>query len=119
MLGTRIYRQLSALGANAVVANILAGTDFEYPTGVSQVTVAAATGAGQAVNLRIQFGSRLVTDGMRCPIEATAGNGPVIPDNVLASAIVEPTERIQVGLTETAGAVGPTTTIVYVEVNPL
>ena len=119
MSGTRIYRQATALGANAVVNNVLAGTDFEYPTGVSRVTVAAATGAGEAVNIRVQFGSRLITDAMRCPIEAAAGNGPTIPDNVLVAAIVAPTERIQVGLTETAGAVGPTDTTVYVEVDPL
>ena len=97
------------------IPNILQGTDFDYPSGPSTVTVAAAAPLGDAVNLTINFGSRRVAENNRIATERTVGGGPEMPENLLVRDTVKPTERIQVGLTETANAAAAP--VIYVEVD--
>lgn len=111
----RVYRQPTALTANQQVANVLAGTDFEYPPGASTVTVAATVPTGDTVDLNVNFGSRRVAENLRIAVERAAGVGPEIPENLVVSDNVAPTERIQVGLVEQGGLAASAT--VYVEVN--
>ena len=114
-MSTRVFRQQVALLANQVIANILQGTDFDYPNGPSTVSVAAAATAGDNVDLNVNFGSRRVAENLRIATERVAGGGPEIPENLVVSDNVLPTERIQVGLVEQGGAAATPT--VYVEVN--
>lgn len=115
-MSTRVFRKLSALGASGVDANILAGTDFEYPTGMSKVVVAVAA-VNTLATCTVKFGSRIIAEDLAIAVEQTVGGGPRIPDNVVVSAVVMPTERIQIAITnDAAGTADPTT---YVEVTPL
>lgn len=115
-MSTRIFRQQILLAASATNTNVLQGTDFEYPSGTSRVVV-AATGVNTGATMTVKFGSRVITEDLAIPVEAAAGRGPQIPDNIMLSAVVMPTERIQVAVTnDGAGTADPT---VYVEVAPL
>lgn len=115
-MSTRVFRKQAVLGASAVDSNILAGTDFEYPTGMSKVVVASA-GVNTGATLTVKFGSRVIAEDLAIPTESVAGVGPRIPDQVMVSAVVMPTERIQIAITnDGAGTADPTT---YVEVTPL
>lgn len=114
-MSTRVFRQVITLAANQVIQNVLQGTDFDYPPGPSTVTVAAAATAGDNVDLNVNFGSRRVAENNRIATERVAGGGPEIPENVVVSDNVAPTERIQVGVTEQGGAAA--TPVLYVEVN--
>lgn len=115
-MSTRIFRKQILLGASATDSNVLSGTDFEYPPGVAKVII-GATGVNTGATMTVKLGSRIVAEDLALPVEAAAGRGPLIPDDVLVSAVAMPTERIQVAITnDGAGTADPT---VYVEVNPI
>ena len=57
-MSTRIFKKKET---GTAVANILAGTDFEYPTGMSQVVIASA-GIDATASMTVKFGSRVIAE---------------------------------------------------------
>lgn len=111
-MSTRIFKKKET---GTAVANILAGTDFEYPTGMSQVVIASA-GIDATASMTVKFGSRVIAEDLVISQEIGTGQGPRIPENLMVKAVVMPTERIQIAIANAAGTSDPTT---YVEVTPL
>lgn len=112
-MSTRIFKKQETTAA--VVPNILTGTDFEYPTGMSKVVIASA-GANAVGRMSVKFGSRVIAEDLVISQEIGTGQGPRIPENLMVNAVVMPTERIQISIDNSAGTADPTT---YVEVTPL
>lgn len=103
------FRAATTLAANQVVPNILAGSEFEFPASPTRVQVAvtldSASAAGDA-QADVQFGNVVQANSVPLSLERGAGQGPVIPDNILADDVVLPGRRIVVRLRQVAGGAG-------------
>lgn len=84
--------------------DIVTGTPHEFP-GPAKITVAAVTeGAAGSGQVSVFAGTRTILENGNLTLAAAAGNNPLIPDNVVASGVVRPGERLRVPLINTTGA---------------
>lgn len=113
------FRRQTALTANQVVENVLAGSEFEF-TGVPAVVSVAGTydtGATGVAEIDVQFGQEVQTSRARLPLAAAAGRGPVVPDDNIVKGVVPGGDRIIVRLRETAGSTANAR--ISIEITPL
>lgn len=106
------FRNTTTLAANQVVPNILAGSEFEFPSVPTRVQVAMTASAAGQVETDVQFGNIVQGNALPVSVEEAAGRGPIIPDNLLADDVVMPGRRIVVRLREVAGLTPSVTTTV-------
>lgn len=109
-------RIATSVPANGQIVNQLAGEDIEFPGRISEVEV-AATAAAVGTQMDVQYGSDLVLSQGVIPVEAAAGQGPLLPDNLLSSDVAAAADRIVIRLVNTTGA--PVIVTTFVRVNPL
>ena len=96
----------STLGANAVIQNLLAGSQFEFVGTPSRVQIYSIVDPADAVDMEVTFGQELQIPASPLPQSAGAGGGPTVPDQLIVDDIAAPGDRIVIRLTETAGAAG-------------
>jgi len=80
--GTRRRRE-TALAAGATGLNLVADDTLRYP-GVDSILEVAATceaAAANVFNLQVEIGNTIVYTGL-VPVEALAGRGPILPDDL-------------------------------------
>jgi hypothetical protein len=107
-----IMTDTQSVGANAVVANVLAGKSAEFVKEPSVITI-SATGSASGLNITAIIGEEIVIEDQ--PIGAQ-NHFPVVPDDVLAQGGGFPGDRIVVKLRNTTG--GALTSWVRVDVEP-
>ncbi len=86
--------------------DIMTGTPHEFPDPQgNRIRLAAisegAAGSGLA---SLKAGTREILDEGNITAPVTPGNNPVIPDNLIASGVAAPGERIRAFLINTTGA---------------
>jgi len=97
-----IIRDSTALGIGAIVANILAGSPFEFP-GLNGVQIAVVADAGD-ITAEISFGGRIVGQGVVIPLEPGVGTGPNVNEHMIVDEAIMAGERLVIRLTGGAGA---------------
>lgn len=92
------------VGIGATVANALAGSQFEFLARPSRVQVYLTQDPADLAEAEVFFGQEI--EATAAPIRAAlnAGEGPIIPDDLLVDDIGAPGDRLVVRLTETGGA---------------
>lgn len=109
-----IIRDSTALAIGQIVANILAGSPFEFP-GLNGVQIAMVADAGD-ITAEISFGGRIVGQGVVVPLEPGAGLGPNINEHMIVDEAIMAGERLVVRLT---GGVGAAVARTLVNLTPL
>lgn len=93
----------TTLTANQVVANIMAGSQFEFVQRPTRVQVYSLAEAGDTVDMQVFFGQELQMALSRLGVGAAAGAGPVVPDDLLIDDIAAPLDRLTIGVNEATG----------------
>jgi len=96
-------RFANTLGANEVVANIMAGSQFEFLGRPTRVQVYSLAEAGDAMDMEIFFGQELELATSALNVGAAAGLGPIVPDDLILDDVGAPGDRLTLRLVETAG----------------
>ncbi len=101
------FRVSQQVGIGATVANLLAGSPFEFVGRDSKVAVAITDDAfSNLITTNITFGSELLLQNGVLAQETGPGVGPRIPDNVVVDDVAMAGDRIVVEVTNgSAGAV--------------
>jgi hypothetical protein len=99
-------RVSSALGIGATIANVLAGSQFEFlgRPSIVQVFNVADNIATSVPEIEVFFGQELQAPQAPCTLVA-AGVGPNVPDDEIVNDIGAPGDRLVVRLVETGGLV--------------
>ncbi len=116
--GTRRFTT-GPLAIGATSPNLLADDTLRYPGQPSSLEVAAATnaiGIGDQT-LVVEVGNQTVFTG-EVPVETTVGGGPTVPQQAMVRTGVGAGDQISVRVTNTDGAVTPTT-VVLIDVSPV
>jgi hypothetical protein len=102
----QIRRRVS-VAANSTINNALAGESLEFVQRPSILTLAATAAATNAITATLRATDDVLMDRALLPVEGLAGQGPILPDNVLLSRQpVAPQDHLLLALTNsTAGAV--------------
>jgi len=96
------------IAANAVVANVLVGSQFEFtgrPTRI-QIYITQDSGTAGRGQVEVFFGQELQATPAPISTSAAVRVGPNVPDDLLVDDIAAPGDRIVVRLTEIAGGAG-------------
>lgn len=113
------FSLITAVPAGGVVANAFAGSAFEFLRGVSRVTIAsvvAAAGIGSVTNT-IQFGPEVQLEEGAVHVEALAGRGPLIPEDILVDDFAAGGDRLVQRITNVGGA--PYNVMTKVKITPV
>jgi len=84
----------NVFGAAGVVANVFAGSAFEFINRPSRVAIAMATTVTDTAVATIQFGPEVQLEEGILPIEALAGRGPLLPDDILVDDVAAGGDRL-------------------------
>jgi hypothetical protein len=101
--GTR--RIYTSHGAAATTENILANSPLEYPGVASTIEVAAVAnfGLNPEDNLMdVIIGTDLIAEAIVLPIADAADRGPKLPDHILVSDVVAPSDHVQIRIRSAA-----------------
>jgi len=115
-------RVANTLAANATVANVLAGSPFEFVGSLSSVEVAMSRDVITAASVLladVTFGPEVQIEGANIGVEVAVGQGPRLPDMVIVSDVAAPGDRIRVAIRETSGTVGNNIVVTFVRIEPL
>lgn len=103
----------NTLAANEVVANIMAGSQFEFLARPSRVQIYSVADLADLVSIEVFFGQELQLS--QSPLnQVTVATGPDVPDALIVDDIAAPSDRITIRLTETGGIAGITRTLVVI-----
>lgn len=100
------FSLITAVPAGGQVANAFAGSAFEFLRGMSRVSIAsvvAAAGIG-SVTGTIQFGPEVQLEEGAVHVEALAGRGPLMPEDIIVDDFAAGGDRLVLRLTNTGGA---------------
>lgn len=100
-----------SLAASQVVANLMAGSQFEFMQRVTRIQIYAVQDAADLVTMEVFFGQELELPPSLIA-EAAAGIGPIVPDNLILDDIAAPNDRLVIRLVETGAIPGITRTVV-------
>jgi len=92
----------NVLGANAVVQNVMAGSQFEFMGRPTRIQIYAIADLADLVDIEVFFGQELQMAPAQLGVLAPL-TGPIVPDDLLVDDIAAPGDRITIRLTETAG----------------
>lgn len=109
-------RFVNTLAAAETVANLLAGSKFEYlpvPAAISVFSCAAVDG----VDMECSTGNVVETDSLELPRRA-ANTGPLTNEDRVAAFVGSPGDRLQVKLFNRAGGAGAVVRTL-IEIRPL
>ena len=86
------------------VANALAGNQFEFLARPSRVQLYITQDPGDLGNVEMFFGQEIEATDAPIRTATAAGEGPIVPDDLLVDDIGAPGDRLVVRLTETGAA---------------
>jgi hypothetical protein len=110
-------RSSDTVGIGGTVANVLAGSQFEFLARPSIVQVFCVQDAGDLAEVEVFFGQELQLP--QSPVtQVTAGEGPRVPDDEIVNDVGAPGDRLVVRLVETGGA-AVAVTRTMVKITPL
>lgn len=92
------------VAAGATVANALAGSQFEFLARPSRVQIYLTQDPADLGEAEVFFGQEIEATAAPIRIALGAGEGPIIPDDLLVDDIGAPGDRLVVRLTETGAA---------------
>jgi len=96
---------MRVLRKTALTADPTLGNYSQIKTG-ERVQIYAAASAADDVRLRIMIGGAELADVNNVGIEAVAGRGPVVPDDLVADYMhVRPDDELNISVTRTAASV--------------
>jgi hypothetical protein len=98
-------RFANSLGANEVVENVIAGSQFEFLGRPSRVQVYSVSDLADVISLEVFFGQELQASPAPLP-RVTDGTGPTVPDDLIVDDVGAPGDRLVLRLTETLGNAG-------------
>jgi len=87
----------TALAANAVVANVMTGSEFERLPAPARIRVAMASDVGTAT-ADCSFGNVIQGTAFTIPLEPSAGTGPRLPEELLIDDMADAGDLILVRL---------------------
>lgn len=89
------------VGIGATVANVLAGSPFEFVGTDSKVAIAMAVVVGgiDLMTTTITFGAELQLQNGSLPVERIVGGGALIPDNVIVDDVARAGDRLVIEVT--------------------
>lgn len=96
-------RVSSDTGIGGTVANVLAGSQFEFLARPSIVQVFCVQDTGDFGEVEVFFGQEVQLPQSPIP-QVTATEGPNVPDHEIVNDIGAPGDRLVVRLVETGGA---------------
>ena len=111
-------RTVNAVAAGGLVANVLAGNQFEFlraPARVQVYAVQDSGGAAGTANVEVFFGQELEFPAAQPNVAAL---GPVVPNDLIVDDIGAPGDRLVVRVTETLGVAGATVNVL-VKIDPI
>ena len=110
-------RSSDTVAIGGTIANVLAGSQFEFLARPSVVQVFAVQDAGDLAEIEVFFGQELQLP--QSPVtQIAAGTGPNVPDDEIVNDIGAPGDRLVVRLVETGGA-ATAITRTMVKITPL
>lgn len=112
-----VFRVNTTVAAGGTVANIMAGSKFEFLARPSAVRVFAVQDAADLAELDFTLGNVVIGEDLPLT-ERAAGEGPSMTDDKLVAGVGAPGDRIQIRLRETGGA-APAITRVVVDIAEL
>jgi len=98
-------RDDTIVAAGATVANILAGSQFEFmrvPSHIAVYVVEDSAGADGLLNMDVSFGNTIETDSYQVPTKA-ATLGPNVNEDQAVSAVASAGDRIVIRMRNTDG----------------
>lgn len=110
-------RVSSVVPIGGTVANVLAGSQFEFLARPSIVQVFNVQDAADLAEIEVFFGQELQLPQSPCT-QVVAGMGPNVPDDEIVNDIGAPGDRIVVRLVET-GSIATATVRTMVKITPL
>ena len=111
-------RVSSTVPIGGTVANVLAGSQFEFLARPSIVQVFAAQDPADLGEMEVFFGQEIQLPQSPMPVAAAAGVGPNVPDDEVVNDVGAPGDRLVVRLVETGG-LATAVTRVMVKITPL
>jgi len=109
------FRVTSTLAAGGQVANMLAGSPFEFVPRDSKVAIGLASdGFDVLLQATVTFGSELEIQNAVIAQETGGGVGPRIPDNIIVDDVAEAGDRLVIELNNAGLAVRVVTAIVRI-----
>jgi hypothetical protein len=91
-------------GVGGTVANVLAGSQFEFLARPSIVQVYATQDPADLAEIEVFFGQELQSPQAPVSYALNAGEGPIVPNDEIVSDIGAPGDRIVIRVVETGGA---------------
>ena len=113
------FRDSQTVGISTTIANLLAGSQFEFIAVPSQIQVYMSqdlTAVG-VVEAEIFFGQELQQAAAAVPVATADALGPRVPDDIVVDDVAAPGDRLTIRVTETAGVATPLRTLV--KISPL
>lgn len=86
-----------------VIANTLAGNQFEFLARPSRVQIYMTQDPADLADVEVFFGQEIEATAAPVRTALNAGEGPIIPEDLLVDDIGAPGDRLVVRLTETGG----------------
>jgi len=97
-------RRSETVAIGGQVANVLAGSQFEFLARPSVVQVFATQDPADLGEIEVFFGQELQLPQSPVGVATAAGVGPNVPDDEIVNDIGAPGDRLVVRLVETGGA---------------
>ena len=94
-------RDSRTVAAGVTVVNLLSGSKFEFMPVPAAVLVYAMHDAGGPVLMDVTFGNVVEGDALVVPSTGTAGAGPFLDADLLASGVAAAGDRLQIKVTNT------------------
>lgn len=100
------FSLVTSVPAGGVIANAFAGSAFEFLGRPSRVIIAQTVIAAglNEVTATIQFGPEIQLEEGAVHVEALAGRGPLLPDDIVVDDVAAPGDRLVDRLTNTGAA---------------
>ena len=100
------FSVLTTVGAGATVANVFAGSAFEFIGRPSRVVIAATTilAGGSVITATIQYGPEIQLEEGQISAERAVTAGPSWADDVITDDLAAPGDRLVMRVTNTGGA---------------
>jgi len=98
---------LNEIPIGAVIANAFAGSAFEFLGRDSRVTIAQTCEAAgvSTITSTIQFGAEVQLEEGAVNVEALAGRGPLMPEDIVVDDVAAAGDRLVSRLTSTNAAI--------------